>query len=82
MTTPFTGPRKHRLATFFTFVVLVVVGRQFTPRTSSANVDAARATPIVQFASSTSAYATRRGSFFPVRLKSPRPVVPSSPVRV
>ena len=36
MTTPFTGPRKHRLATFFTFVVLVVVGRQFTPRTSSA----------------------------------------------
>jgi hypothetical protein len=34
------------------------------------------------FASSTSAKATRRGSFLLVRLKSPSPVVPSSPVRV
>ncbi|EUA50056.1 hypothetical protein I552_0991 [Mycobacterium xenopi 3993] len=40
------------------------------------------ATPIAAFASSQSAYATSRRSFFETREKSLKPVVPSSPVRV
>ena len=40
------------------------------------------AAPIAALASSQSAYATNRASFFETREKSLNPVVPSSPVRV
>src|SRR5699024_8443979 len=53
-----------------------------TEATRSSRSVLVSATPRAALASSQSAYATRRGSFFATREKSDRPEVPSSPVRV